>query len=157
MLRTILIGLVLLVAGLAAVIRLAPADLAYWHADPQTLSSPGLRGWLVRPADGDAQAPVLAATPAALLAAFDAAARDRPRMRAVAGSLEAGLITYETRSRFWGFPDYISVTALPSGAGATLAVVGRSRFGGYDQGVNRATIEALLAAAAAPFAPLAQP
>ena len=50
------------------------------------------------------------------LAAIDAAARATPRTRVLAGSVEAGMITYVTRSRLWAFPDYTTVAVAPAGA-----------------------------------------
>jgi len=53
----------------------------------------------------------------------------------------AGRITYVTRSRLWGFPDYTTVQVIPGAAGATLALHARARFGQSDVGVNRARVE----------------
>lgn len=60
-------------------------------------------------------------------------------------------MTFVVRSRAFGFPDAISVRALPEGAGTTLAIWSRSRFGGYDWGVNRARVERWVAALGTPL------
>ena len=149
--------LVLIAAVLAGLawIRLAPADPARWHVDPLTVVTPVRVGQaLIRPSGGDAAAPVWNLPPAALLAAFDRVARAQPRVQVLAGSVEAGMITYVARSRLMGFPDYVTVRAIPAGEGAaTLAIFARQRFGRDDLGVNRARTAAWLAALPAGAAP----
>jgi uncharacterized protein (DUF1499 family) len=55
-------------------------------------------------------------------------------------------MTYVQRSRFWGFPDYVSVRAVDLGDGSSaLAIFSRSRYGASDLGVNRARVDAWLA------------
>ncbi len=148
-------GLALLVAlaavGVLAWIRLAPSDPARWHVDPLAVATPVVEGHaLLRPEGGDAAAPVYALPPEDLLAAFDRVARAEPRVQVLAGSVASGRITYVVRSRLMGFPDYLTVGALPAqGGGATLAIFSRQRFGRKDMGVNRARVEAWLAALAA--------
>ncbi|MDH3264306.1 MAG: DUF1499 domain-containing protein [Paracoccaceae bacterium] len=144
--RLSLLTLALLVAGVAAYVRLAPSDSVRWHIDPADPALvPGEAGLLVRPEGGDIAGPVFDHTPGALLATFDAVARATPRTRVLAGSVEEGRITYVTRSALWGFPDYTTVETIPAEGGARLMVYARSRFGGNDWGVNRARVEAWLA------------
>ena len=50
------------------------------------------------------------------------------------------------RSRFIGFPDYVTVKAVALERGAALIVYSRSRYGRSDFGVNRTRVEAWLAA-----------
>jgi hypothetical protein len=133
--------IVLAALGLAAWVRLAPSDPARWHVDPVGAAQPGAGGWKAGPAPADSEGPVLAATPSEVLTALDAVAGDTPRTRRLAGSPEEGRITYVTRSRFWGFPDYTTVAATPVADGTQLTVLARLRFGGSDMGVNRARAE----------------
>lgn len=135
--------LVLLVAiiGMLAYIRLAPSDPARWHVDPLTAADPGEGGVRLVPPD----APVLATTPEALMELFDTIALAEPRVTRLAGSVAEGHVTYVARTRIMGFPDYISVRALPSEGGATLAVISRLRFGRSDMGVNRARLDRWMA------------
>ena len=131
MIRATLLALLLLVMGGLAYIRLAPHDLARWH---QPLSFGGDRDFAAgvrRVIPGDADR----------LARLDAIIRATPRTRAIAGSVETGLVTYVTRSRVFGFPDYTTV-ALDEGE---LRILARLRFGAGDSGVNRARVEAWLA------------
>ena len=46
-----------------------------------------------------------------------------------------------SRTRWIGFPDYITVSAVPAPGGAQLAVLSRLRFGRGDLGVNRARLD----------------
>lgn len=65
-----------------------------------------------------------------------------PRTKVLAGSPDEKLATYVTRSLFWGFPDYTTIEQT----GAEITIVGRSRFGGNDWGVNKARIQGWLTA-----------
>lgn len=134
---------VLLVAviGMLAYIRLAPSDPERWHVDPLTAADPGEGGVRLAPPD----APVLATTPETLMELFDTVAMAEPRVTRLAGSVAEGHATYLARSLVMGFPDYISVRALPAEGGATLAVVSRLRFGQSDMGVNRARLDRWMA------------
>jgi hypothetical protein len=122
------LGLVLvaIVAGMAYV-RLAPSDPARWHAMPENLAPGDLAGGAVRVVPGD-------------LAALDAIIRATPRSRVLAGDVAQGMITYVTRSRVFGFPDYTTVRQ----AGERLEIYGRLRFGKSDLGVNAARIDGWL-------------
>jgi len=130
-----------IVVGFAGWVRLAPLNSEVWHVDPMVAESPGSRGWLVRPEAGDAAWPVWALPPEDVLGTLDKVALGEPRTRRIAGDVGAGRITYVTRSRLWGFPDYTTVQVIPGAAGATLALHARARFGQSDVGVNRARVE----------------
>ena len=121
-------GLVLLalVVG-AAYVRLAPTDPKHWHGMPQSVSPGDLDGGAVRVVSGD-------------LAALDAIIRATPRTQVLAGDVAQGMITYVTRSRVFGFPDYTTVRQ----SGAQLEIYGRLRFGKSDLGVNAARIDGWL-------------
>lgn len=132
-------------AGLAW-IRLAPSDPTRWHVDPLAAPPPGAGGVVLRPGSPDGAAPVWPVPATELLAAFDRHVRAvTPRLRVLAGSVREGRITYVVRSRLFGFPDYVTVAALPLGPGeSTLAILSRLRFGRSDLGVNRARVQGWL-------------
>lgn len=133
------------VMALGLYVRLAPSDPARWHVDPTTMKPPEHKGHILfRTGGASDAAPRFEMTPAAALAAFDARARAAPRVTVLAGSVESGWITYVARSRIWGFPDYISVRALPDRDGSRLAIFSRQRFGRRDMGVNAARIRGWL-------------
>jgi hypothetical protein len=126
------LGLVL--AGMAYV-RLAPSDRAQWHID---LAAEGLPAkshvFCIRP---DNRYGPIQGDPAALLATLDGIALATPRTERLAGSAEAGRITWVTRSGLMGYPDYTTAQLMP---GPSLCIAGRQRFGSEDWGVNAARI-----------------
>jgi uncharacterized protein (DUF1499 family) len=135
--RLVGLAVAVAVAGIAAWVRLAPSDPARWHTDPVLgASGPGSHAARV----------TLPLPPADALAALDAVAMAEPRTVRLAGSPADGRITWISRSRLWGFPDYITASAIPDGTGATLVVHARLRFGTSDLGVNAARVTRWLAA-----------
>ncbi|TMV06514.1 DUF1499 domain-containing protein [Ruegeria sediminis] len=120
---------VLAVLGLGYV-RLAPSDPARWHVAP------------AGDADKDFQSGVLRVVETGPdgLERFDAIAIHAPRTRVLAGSVEDGMVTYVTRTKVMGFPDY--TTAVQDGG--TLRILARSRFGRSDLGVNKQRIDGWL-------------
>lgn len=140
-----IVGIVVVLAlAFAVFMRVAPSDPARWHVDPVTVDPPGFPGAVLMRPGGDPDSPRFDVDPAELMTALDQVARDTPRVTVLAGSLADLHVTYVARSAFFGFPDYVSVRALPGGAdgdGAQLAVFSRLRFGYDDLGVNRARID----------------
>ncbi|MDP3196540.1 DUF1499 domain-containing protein [Tabrizicola sp.] len=121
-------GLLAAVLVFAVCVRLAPSDPARWHVAPAAEGPSGTvsagEGWAsLRLEAGDARA---------LLARLDAIAIASPRTTRLAGSVEAGRITWITRSALWGFPDYTTAEARADG----LYLYARLRFGRGDMGVN---------------------
>ena len=145
MVKTILLVLLTAVVGFIAYVRLAPSDPLVWHIDPVSAPLPTIGGWLVRPDGGNATSPIWSGDTTATLAAFDAIAMATPRTTRLAGSVDEGRITYVTRSKLMGYPDYTTVTVAVVANGTALAIYARQRFGHGDQGVNRARVEAWLA------------
>ena len=139
LLRTLSILLVCALLITMAAIRLAPSDPARWHVDPRS-GAPAKGQFVLRPDGGDAEGRVYPFAPRDLLARFDAVATATPRTHRLAGSLDEGRITYISRSRVFGFPDYTTVEAVAEGTGARLLIFARLRFGGDDLGVNRARV-----------------
>lgn len=130
--------------GLMAFIRLAPANLADWHR-PLALDvwSNGGPWDRVVPMTGGAslRLSVHKGAPGDLLARLDAIAMAAPRTKRLAGSVETGRITWESRSLFWGFPDYTTADVRADG----LYIHARLRFGRRDFGVNAARLADWLA------------
>jgi len=141
--RYLLLSVLVAAIGFVLYVRLAQSQAERWHIDPLTASDPGRAGVLHLPGS---EAPIYPLAPDALLARFDQIARAAPRVTVLAGSVAAGHITYIARSRVMGFPDYISVKAVPAEGGAQLAIYARLRFGAADLGVNAARIQTWLTA-----------
>lgn len=127
------IGLVLVLLVISALlwIRLAPDDVARWHQLPEVVQDRDMEGGVIRLVPGD-------------LAEFDRIMATEPRTHILAGSVDEGLVTYVTRSRVFGFPDYTTVAQR----GEDLAIYARLRYGKSDMGVNKARVQRVLAAMA---------
>ncbi|MEO0379099.1 MAG: DUF1499 domain-containing protein [Pseudomonadota bacterium] len=128
----LIVILVLVVIAAAVYVRLVPADVTRWHQPIDVTDDSELAGGAIRVREADSAA----------FAQVDASMLALPRTRVLAGSLEDGLITYETRSQLWGFPDYTTIQF----SDGTLKLFGRLRFGASDLGVNAARLATVLAA-----------
>ena len=122
-------GLIGLVAVALAYVRWAPSDPVRWHEPVVAERSGDFGSGAVR---------VLRAGPGAL-ARIDAAARALPRTSVLAGTVAEGRITYVTRSRWFGFPDYTTVEQ----EGDVVRMLARLRFGRSDLGVNGQRLDRL--------------
>lgn len=138
MLKIIAFAALFVIVSFAAYIRLAPMDAARWHNQ----EIPDFSGENKQLSGGFLARYAVADDAAAELARLDEIIRATPRTRMLAGSLDAGRLTYVTRSRIMGFPDYSTLAIGPDG---TLLIHGRLRFGKSDLGVNRARIIGWLA------------
>jgi hypothetical protein len=130
----------LLVVGAAAYVRLAPSDQGKWHkaASFQNIEEKRGKGFYIwRQAVED--------DGTAALAALDRIIRAEPRTALLAGSLADKQLTYVSRSKVVGFPDYttIGIYQTPDGQ-RYLEVYGRLRFGRSDLGVNAKRIKGWL-------------
>lgn len=131
--------LLLLTLGGMAYIRLAPSDPARWNTDPPAFAeaiAPGAAGVTRVPLGARGRLDVVEATAEQALARLDEIALSTPRTTRLAGSPEAGRITWVTRSFFFGFPDYTTASETSSG----ITLYARERFGRYDFGVNAARL-----------------
>lgn len=158
MLLKILIGAATVVVILAIVaslvIRTIPLNAEAWAVEPLGAARDSDNAALVAPTEAlqpgagpvDFESPVYDASPKELMLAFDAMALTQPRTRRALGDPGLAQATYVQRSAVIGFPDYITVRALPAPGGATLAAFSRSRYGRSDFGVNKARLSAWLQA-----------
>jgi uncharacterized protein (DUF1499 family) len=131
----ILFVIILVAAGVLGWIRLAPADPAVWNSDPKVTSdqdlASGVRRRIAIGPDGfeDLNGIILAT----------------PRTEVLAGSVAEGQVTYVTRSKWMGFPDYTTVKANELAGQPVLELYARQRFGSSDMGVNKARVETWIA------------
>lgn len=147
MIKLVLILGLLAAAAVMAFIRFTPSDPADWHVDPRAVARPSTpNAWLIRAVGGDAPAPEYAVPAPELARIVDEVVAAQPRTRRLAGAVEAGHMTYVTRTPLMGFPDYVSVRVFATATGASLAVFSRSRFGHSDLGTNRRRLEDWMAA-----------
>ena len=125
---------IIIIAVLAIVVgyvRLAPSDPAVWHDMPDVTRDTDMANGVER---------VVPTGPEGL-ARLAEVALATPRTVLLAGSVGEGMMTFITRSKFWGFPDY--TTAKQDGD--TLLIYARQRFGSSDLGVNTARVDGWIA------------
>lgn len=122
MMRYVLIGLILSM-GVLAYVRFAPSNPARWHV-PLTFDRNDRFPQGVERVISDADEATLAQLHDIILA--------EPAAVHFEGSLAQGHVTYIVRSKWIGFPDYVTVQ-LTDG---TLRIYARLRFGHSDLGVN---------------------
>ncbi len=141
----------LLIAGGAGYIRLAPSDPAVWHLDPLvTLAGqpPLAEGQITKVPQGAAVS-LLSSEPAQdLLTRLEAIVLADPQSQRLAGSAQEGRITWVSRSKVWGFPDYTTAQTTTDQGQTRLTLHARQRFGRDDFGVNAARLRAWLGALA---------
>lgn len=123
----IIIALVILAV---AYVRLAPVDEDKVHVPVSASEDEDGKGHCIR---------VTLAFPG-LLKRIDETMRALPRTTVVAGSLSEQRITYMTRSKVVGFPDFTTVQEVDG----QIRLYARLRFGRSDMGVNRARLKHVL-------------
>jgi Protein of unknown function (DUF1499) len=114
------------VTGILGYVRFAPSDVARWHFLPDVTADKNFKSGVTR----------LVKTGPDGLERFDKLARELARTTVLAGSVESGMVTYVTRSKVFGFPDYTTVQQDAD----QLKIYARLRFGRSDTGVNRARV-----------------
>jgi len=136
--RWILALLIVTAVFMLTFFRFAPDDVALAH----TSSYPQEPGDFPRKG-GFGATRRITTTPEGILKALDQVALATPRTQRLAGDVDAGIITYVTRSAVFGFPDYTTaeITTSIADVGPLLQINGRQRFGIEDLGVNEARIK----------------
>ncbi len=121
--------ILLIIAGLAY-IRFAPSEPSVWHVDPKVTADQDLANGVRRRIPGED----------AEFAELDRIILSTPRTELVAGSVDEDRITYVTRSKWMGFPDYTTIQQVDD----RIELYARARFGQSDLGVNRARVDTWL-------------
>jgi len=134
--------LMIVISGLIY-IRVAPHDATAQHLIPPIGAEPEAPDIM---AGSAVYAQVFKTPPTDILTRLNDIALATPRTRILAGSVEEGMITYVTRSRVFGFPDYTTVQVVAEAQGSRATLFGRLRFGKSDFGVNSQRISAWLQA-----------
>lgn len=88
-------------------------------------------------ARADFSVPVLDISKAALADRLRAVAQAEPRTRLVAEFPELDQLVFEQHSRAFRFPDTIRVQVVSMSDGVSAILYSRSRYGGWNMGVNR--------------------
>jgi hypothetical protein len=127
-----MIWTVLVLAAIAGFgfIRFASTDVARWHKPIGDAESTNGEGWSARviPASSD------------LLSDLHQGMLALERTELVAGSVTEGRLTYITRSKLIGFPDYTTIEQ----DGDQIKLYARLRFGRSDLGVNGKRLDRLI-------------
>jgi len=113
--------------GVLAYVRLAPSDPEVWHVTPKVEADKTFRNGATR----------RVLTGGGGLKKLETIALTEPRTEIFAGSSESGMITFVSRSRLVGYPDYTTAMQV----GEDLLIYARSRFGRRDFGVNAARVD----------------
>jgi uncharacterized protein (DUF1499 family) len=143
--RFIVLAILGIVVAVIVYVRLAPHDVTGIHAQADA-RGPGDYGAM----NGFLAVRQITVAPEVILSGIAQTAQAADRTNVLAGSAGEGMITFVTRSKLWGFPDYTTVSIIPAGAvdnaAPLLMLDGRLRFGRSDFGVNKARIEMWLSA-----------
>ncbi|GGL74378.1 DUF1499 domain-containing protein [Wenxinia marina] len=122
-----------LFAVVALAIRFAPTDAGAWALDPGAPDfTPPEAAAVFCPEPGTRH---FAEATEADLVRLGAIAEAWRGTRRIAGE-EGGPVTWQTRSRIVGFPDYTSAALRNWGEVTGLCIVARQRYGAFDWGVN---------------------
>ena len=140
MIRYIVVFAVFLIVIGLVFIRLVPFDAQRFHKEafpaavgdyPNRNSFTAVRQITTSPED--------------IITALDGVIVQTPRTTRMAGLPGLELITYQTRSAVFGFPDYTNISIIAPGTvendGSLLIVRGQARFGVDDLNANEARIK----------------
>lgn len=127
--RMFLYLLLSLVVAFAAYVRLAPSDPSRWHISIPNEGDIDLAGGAVR---------IVPNSPDVFERLIEMMSK-LPRTAVLAGTVEEGHLTYITRSKLMGYPDYTTIERSDE----TIKIFARLRFGKSDLGVNAARLEQL--------------
>ncbi len=130
--NTMWLLLMIVISGMIY-IRMAPDDLINIHSIPANSAVPGKQEYFNA---GIIISERVNAKPQALLQDLHKIIMATPRTTVLTGSVEEGMISYVTRSRIFGFPDYTTVRTEPEKDYSRLTIYSRLRFGSYDFKVN---------------------
>ena len=120
-----------LVVAFAAYVRLAPSDPSRWHISIPNEGDIDLAGGAVS---------IVPNSPDVFERLIKLMSK-LPRTAVLAGTVEEGHLTYITRSKLMGYPDYTTIERSDE----TIKIFARLRFGKSDLGVNAARLEQLKA------------
>ncbi len=118
-----------LVVAAVAYVRLAPIDLDRWHVPVTATADKNGTGNAVR----------IIPAGEGVMARLDNAMMAEPATSRIAGSVAEGHVTYVSRSKWWGFPDFTTIQQVDD----EIRMFARLRFGASDFGVNAKRLERL--------------
>lgn len=134
--KRILILVAVIALFCLAWVRIAPSPEGKWHVDPQVSANQDLVGGVRRNLDMALVDPLK----------LHSIILDTPRTQILAGSPSEDRITYITRTRWLGLPDYTTVQMDDD----HIEIYARQRFGTSDNRSNMIRVDAWLNAVKAP-------
>ncbi len=140
MIRYIAVFIVFLIVAALVFVRLVPFEAGRFHKEafPAAVGDYPNRNSFTAVRE-------MTAPPHDIMTAIDTVILQTPRTKRMAGLPGLELITYQTRSLVFGFPDYTNVSIIAPGTvgnpGSLLMIRGQARFGLEDLGVNEARIK----------------
>ncbi len=135
--------------AVTAVVRLAPSDPKVWNVavtgpdDP--VAGPCAKQIKIVPKGARATC-LLTVGPDVVLTRLNVIALTFPRTSYLTGAAAESRVTWISRSRLMGYPDYITAETSQTPAGTRLDILSRQRFGDGDWGVNAARLKLWLTA-----------
>ena len=146
---TIVIFSVLFAVFVAAAlwVRFAPASQDQFHIKPSDVQDVGLgQNYYMLGSSTFAQKPaqVLDGQLSENAARIDQILTSELGGARFAGSLDDGWATYVFRTKWMGYPDYMSISLVSESEKTELSVFSRSRYGIRDFGVNKTRVQSLL-------------
>jgi uncharacterized protein (DUF1499 family) len=124
--------IVLAAVAFVIYVRIAPTEPAQWHISIDADADKDMKGGAIR----------IVTKADDTMKTLDQTISGLARTTLLAGSAEEGHVTYVTRSKWIGFPDYTTIEA----SGETIKMFARLRFGRADLGVNAARLRKLMQA-----------
>ena len=134
-----IIGGLILLAILQAAVRFAPVLPERWHVDPFAADDPNDAGVLILVETALSEEDAMRR--------LSGIASTEPRTTRIAGESKNTWQTFQSRTFFWGFPDYTTIKTRPHASGTQISIFARLRFGRKDFGVNGKRAEAWIKAA----------
>lgn len=117
-------------------VRFAKPNVSNWHIDPELVSQNDLRNSFLN--NSKSSNFFYYSIPVKELYIKLHKIFEADKCQRVSGDINEGLITFVCRSKFFGFPDYVSISFREHKKGmSSLSVYSRSRFGLYDFGKNK--------------------
>ena len=132
----ILLAVFMIIIIVLCYIRFSKPNESNWHVDPELVSQNDLRNSFLN--NSKRSNFFYYAVPVKELYLKLHEISEADKCQRVFGNIDEGLITFVCRSRFLGFPDYVSISLKEHETRkSSLSVFSRSRFGVYDFGKNK--------------------
>jgi uncharacterized protein (DUF1499 family) len=124
--------LICIAVAFLAYIRFAPLSVERFHVSISATENMDMKGAYIR----------IVPNTSGAMEKLENTLKALPRTSLLAGSVAEGHVTYVTRTKWMGFPDYTTIEQSDD----TIKMFARLRFGSKDMGVNAARLRKLIKA-----------